>query len=117
MRNDGILKICAGNEQSLASQPTMCRLENTPGRVELYKMGKAFVDNFIASYDKAPDFIILDCDDTNAFLYGQQELSSFNTYYGDHCYMPLHIYKGITGKLITTILKPGRKNKSITCSP
>jgi pyruvate dehydrogenase (quinone) len=25
--------------------------------------------------------------------------------------MPLHIYEGLTGKLITTILKPGRRNK------
>jgi hypothetical protein len=27
--------------------------------------------------------------------------------------MPLHIYEGITGKLITTILKPGRRSKNI----
>jgi hypothetical protein len=25
--------------------------------------------------------------------------------------MPLHIYEGLSGKLITTILKPGRRNK------
>jgi len=25
--------------------------------------------------------------------------------------MPLHIYGGLSGKLITTILKPGRRNK------
>lgn len=113
LRNDGILKVCSGREQSLASQPTMCRLENMPGRVELYKMGKALVDNFIASYHKAPDFIILDCDDTSALTYGQQELALFNTYYGDHCYMPLHIYEGMTGKLVAAILKPGRRSKSI----
>jgi len=113
LRNDGIIKVCSGSEQSLASQPTMCRLENMPGRSELYKMGKALVDNFIASYHKAPGFIILDCDDTSALTYGQQELALFNTYYGDHCYMPLHIYEGITGKLIAAILKPGRRSKSI----
>jgi len=113
LRNDGILKICAGNEQTLASQPTMCRLENLPGTKELYNMGKVFVDTFIASYDKAPDFIILDCDDTSALTYGQQELALFNTHYGDYCYMPLHIYEGMTGKLVTTILKPGRRSKSI----
>lgn len=113
LRNDGILKICAGNEQSLASQPTMCRLENQPGSKELYSIAKVFIDNFIASYDKVPDFIILDCDDTSALIYGQQELALFNTYYGAHCYMPLHIYEGMTGKLITTILKPGRRSKSL----
>lgn len=113
LKNDGILKICSGQEHSLATQPTMCRLENLPGKKELYNMAKVFVDNFIASYPKAPGLIILDCDDTSALIYGQQELALFNTYYGDHCYMPLHIYEGLSGKLITTILKPGRRSKSI----
>jgi hypothetical protein len=113
MREDGILKVCSGNERSLASQPTMCRLENLPGRTEMYRMGKAFVDNFIASYAKPPKVIILDCDDTDALVYGQQELALFNTYYGDHCFMPLHIYEGLSGKLILTILKPGRRSKSL----
>lgn len=113
LKDDGILKICAGQEHSLATQPTMCRLENLPGEKELYNMAKVFVDNFIASYDKAPGVIILDCDDTSALTYGQQELALFNTYYGDHCYMPLHIYEGLSGKLITTILKPGRRSKSV----
>jgi len=113
LRNDGILKICAGQEHTLAAQPTMCRLENLPGSKELYNMAKVFIDNFIVSYPKAPDLIILDCDDTNALTYGQQELSLFNTYYGDHCYMPLHIYEGLSGKLVTTILKPGRRSKSL----
>ena len=113
MREDGILKICAGQEQSLSTQPTMCRLENLPGAKELYNMAKVFIDTFIASYPKAPGLIILDCDDTNALTYGQQELSLFNTYYGDHCYMPLHIYEGLSGKLVTTILKPGRRSKSL----
>lgn len=113
LRNDGIFKMCAGQEQDLATQPTMCRLENLPRSKELYNMAKVFIDNFIASYPKAPDMIILDCDDTNALTYGQQELSLFNTYYGDHCYMPLHVYEGLSGKLVTTILKPGRRSKSL----
>jgi len=113
LKNDEILKICADQQQSLATQPTMCRLENQPGKKELYLMAKAFVDNFIASYESAPGIIIIDSDDTDSLTYGQQELALFNTYYGDNCYMPLHIYEGITGKLITTILKPGRRSKSI----
>jgi Transposase DDE domain group 1 len=85
LRNDDIMKICAGQERALAAQPTMCRLENLPGSKELYDMAKVFIDNFIASYPKALGLIILDCDDTNALTYGQQELSLFNTYCGDHC--------------------------------
>ena len=76
-------------------------------------MAVAFLDNFIASYANEPGVIIIDSDDTNSFTYGQQELALFNNYYGDYCFMPLHVYEGISGKLITTILKPGRKSKSI----
>ncbi len=113
LKDDGIMRLCAHQEQSLASQPTMCRLENRPGKKELYRMAKAFIDHFIDSYESPPGIIILDCDDTNSDTYGQQELALFNTYYGDSCYMPLHIYEGLSGKLITTLLKPGRRSKSL----
>ena len=115
LRNDMILKTCAGRlPQSgleLASQPTMSRLENSVGYKDLYRMGEEILDNFIESYPDEPPLIIIDCDDTNNDTYGQQELSLFNNYYHGYCYMPLHIYEGLSGKLITTILKPGRRNK------
>ncbi|MCP4581011.1 MAG: hypothetical protein GY839_05295, partial [candidate division Zixibacteria bacterium] len=40
-------------------------------------------------------------------MHGNQQLNLFNGYYGNHCFMPLHVYEGLSGKLITTILKPG----------
>ena len=115
LRSDMILKLCAGrlpqSDNDLASQPTMSRLENTVTRTDLFRLGKCLIDNFINSYSIAPSVIILDCDDTNNDTYGQQELALFNNYYNEYCYMPLHIYEGLSGKLITTILKPGRRNK------
>ena len=113
LRDDGILKVCAKQEQSLATQPTMSRFENQLGNKELYNIAKVFVDQFIYSYPDEPDVIILDCVDTSSILYGQQELGLFNSYYDDYCYMPLHIYEGFSGKLIATILKPGRRSRSI----
>ena len=113
LKDDRIIKVCANHQQSLAAQPTMSRFENQADNKQLYKMAIAFVDNFIASYANEPKVIIIDSDDTNSFTYGQQELSLFNSYYGDYCFMPLHVYEGITGKLITTILKPGRRSKSV----
>jgi len=113
MKHDGVLKICSGGHRALSSQPTMCRFENSVSTRELYEMAKAFVDIFIASYAEPPEVIILDCDDTDALTYGQQELTLFNSYYGGHCYMPLHIYEGLSGKLVTSILKPGRRSKSV----
>ena len=116
LRDDMILKICAevlpesGN--SLSSQPTMSRFENSLSRSELYKIAVAFVDNFIQSYSEEPPVIILDPDDTNSNTYGGQQLTLYNDYYGEYCYMPLHIYEGQSGKLIATILKPGRRSKT-----
>jgi hypothetical protein len=89
----------------------MSRLENSVDRKDLFRMGKELMDVFVDSYTREPALIILDLDDTNNNTYGQQELSLFNNYYHDYCYMPLHIYEGLSGKLITTILKPGRSNK------
>jgi hypothetical protein len=115
LRQDMILKICAGRlpqtGDDLASQPTMSRLENSVSKTDLFRIGKQLVDVFVNSYKQDPQVIILDCDDTNTNTYGQQELALFNNYYDEYCYMPLHIYEGLTGKLITTILKPGRRSK------
>ena len=115
LRDDMIFKLCAGRApqtgNSLASQPTMSRLENSISNRDLYHIGKEILNTFIESYDKSPGVIILDCDDTNNATYGQQELTLYNHYYRDHCYMPLHIYEGLSGKLVTTILKPGRRSK------
>lgn len=115
LRSDMVFKACANrlpeSGADLASQPTMSRLENTVTTRDLYRIGLKLLDCFVASYTTRPGVIIVDCDDTNNNTYGQQELTLFNNYYHDHCYMPLHIYEGLTGKLITTILKPGRRNK------
>ena len=115
--HDGILKMCAGrlasDEINLASQPTMTRLENRLSHKELFDIGECFVDDFIASYDHEPDSIIIDADDTNADTYGTQQLTLFNAYYGEYCYMPLLLFEGRSGKLILPILRPGRGNKSI----
>ena len=91
----------------LASQPTMSRFENQISRSCLYRIARAFLDAFIASYQKPPAAIILDIDDTQDTVYGTQQLSLFNGYLGAYAYQPLHIYEGQTGKLITTILRPG----------
>lgn len=115
LREDIIMKLCSGRlpqtGADLASQPTMSRLENAVSHTDLYRLGQHLVNMFIDSYTVPPKIIVIDCDDTNNDTYGQQELSLFNNYYHDYCYMPLHIYEGLSGKLITTILRPGRRNK------
>jgi hypothetical protein len=113
LRSDPALKISANrlpiSGLDLASQPTVSRLENVVRRADLVRMGYAMADNFIASYAVPPELIILDFDDTEDETHGQQQLTLFNKYYDSHCYLPLHVYEGISGKLITSILRPGKR--------
>jgi len=113
LRRDPALKIvCERSPLSggdLGSQPTMSRFENSVSRTTLFRMGQAFVDGFIDSYRRAPDKIIVDVDDTDDPTHGAQQLSLFNAYYDEYCYMPLHIYEGYSGKLICAVLRPGKR--------
>ena len=116
LRNDKALKMSVGRTpdgMDLASQPTMTRLENHVGHKELYAIGDLFIENFLDSYESAPDSIIIDLDDTNANTYGAQQLTLFNNYYGEYCYMPLLAFDASTGRLILPMLRPGRVNKRL----
>jgi hypothetical protein len=113
LRRDPGLKAACGRlpvrGEDLASQPTMSRLENSVSRKDLYRMAQALVDSFLCSYESPPESIILDADDTDDPTHGAQQLSFFNGYYNEYCFMPLHIYEGQSDKLITTILRSGKR--------
>jgi hypothetical protein len=113
LRHDPAFKAACGrlpcSDDSLASQPGMSRFENAPRRSELYRMAQAVFDTFAASYEQAPKCLLLDIDDTADEVHGAQQQSLFNGYYDSYCYLPLHIYEGQSGQLITTILRQGRR--------
>jgi hypothetical protein len=113
-RDDPVFRILAGRYpeigETLASQPTMSRFENRVSRTTLYRLALIFADVFVASYDSPPTVIVIDFDDTEDRVHGDQQMSLFNGYYDDYCYMPLHVYEGLSGRLITTILKPGKRS-------
>lgn len=112
LRNDPIMKIACErlpDDEALASQPTISRFENGLTRTDLYRISEVFVDVFIESYSTPPEGIIVDIDDTDDLTHGRQQLTLFNAYHGDNCYMPIHIYEGKSGKLITTVLRPGKR--------
>jgi len=115
LRDDPIFKMVANRlpetGNALGSQPTMNRFENTISRPTLYRIAKVFVDNFVESYEIQPNIVVLNIDDTEDKVHGHQQLALFNDYYGDYCYLLLHAYEGLSGKLITTILKPGKRSK------
>jgi hypothetical protein len=110
-RADPALKAAVGrlpSDPALASQPTMTRLENSVSRKDLLRLANVFGDLFIQSFDSPPEAVIIDLDPTVDLCHGMQEMSLFNGWVGERCLMPLHVYDGITGRLITTVLRPGK---------
>jgi len=93
----------------IPSQPTISRLENLADTRTLYKIGTGFIDLFCKSYATPPTTIVLDIDDTADMVHGQQELALFNTHAGGHCFQPIHIFEGNSGKPILSLLRPGKR--------
>jgi len=114
LRRDPMFKLAVGRAplsegNDLASGPTLSRLENSVSRKDIYRLAKRFVEAFIASYAQAPAVIVLDMDHSEDATHGQQELAFYNHHYGSHCYLPLFIFEGLSGKLITAVLRPGKR--------
>jgi hypothetical protein len=112
LRNDPIFKLMLDRLPEtgapLASQPTISRFANRISRTELYRMALVLLKQWIASYASPPSVIVLDVDDTEAPVHGEPEQARDDSYDGGYCFMPLHLYEGLSGRLITTILKAKR---------
>jgi Transposase DDE domain group 1 len=93
----------------LASAPTFSRLEHQMDRKDIYRLTRAFVDHFIASYAEPPAAIVLDLDHSDDPTYGQQEFAFYNHHYQNHCYLPLFIFEGTSQALVTAYLRPGTR--------
>ncbi|MCH2209597.1 MAG: transposase, partial [Lentisphaerales bacterium] len=67
LKNDPALKVSVGrsvNDASLGSQPTLSRLDNSFNKADLIRMAYALEDNFLNSFSKEPETIIIDMDPT-----------------------------------------------------
>lgn len=95
--------------RSIPSQPTISRLENLADTRTLYRIGAGFIDLFCRSYARPPASIVLDIDDTDDMVHGQQELALFNTHAGGHCFKPIHIFEAGSGKPVLSLLRPGKR--------
>ena len=93
--------------QDLASAPTFSRLEHQIDRKDLYRLTRALVDHFIASYPEPPPAIVLARDHSDDPTHGQQEFTFYNHYYKNYCYLPLFIFEGTSHALVTAYLLRG----------
>jgi Transposase DDE domain group 1 len=112
LRADPALKMACGrlpdSGADLASQPTLSRLENTPGARDLVRLSHGLIDLWCQSHPVAPKAIMLDIDDTADTVHGHQQLSLFNAHYDERCFLPIHIYDAASGHCLLTILRPGK---------
>jgi hypothetical protein len=112
LRTDPAFKLACGrlpdSGDDLCSQPTMSRWENAPTRREVVRMTSAMIDLYCASYARPPVAVTLDIDDTCDVVHGHQQLSLFNAYYGERCFLPIHVYDTATARPVAVLLRPGK---------
>ena len=113
LRTDPALKMAVGRAPEsggdLMSQPTLSRLENTPDWRTLARIGVGMIDLYCSSFARAPKRIVLDIDDTDDPVHGQQELALFNAHYDCTCFQPIHVFDGLSGKPVLALLRPGKR--------
>lgn len=115
LRHDPIYKIACerlpfAQQNPLASQPTMTRLENHVGKQEVSKIRSRLVDGFIRQYQRAPGEIVLDIDGWDDPTHGQQQLSCFHGYYEQSMYFPVLINEAKTGYPLVLQLRAGNSH-------
>jgi len=98
-----------GTGRDLMSQPTLSRLENAPSWRELARMGLCMIDLFCDSFERVPERIVLDIDDTPDAVHGGQQLALFNAHYDNYCFQPIHIFDAATAKPVLSLLRPGKR--------
>jgi hypothetical protein len=137
LRHDPLFKTLVGrspdDDEPLASGSTMARfhqaytrrdaelppeerpvlLEQQSALCGRIKIGNDYLmDTFIRTRRRVPHFVILDLDATDDPTHGQQILSGYHGYYGQHQYLPLLFYDGVSGFPLGAWLRPGTVHAS-----
>jgi hypothetical protein len=102
--------------RDLASQSTLCRLENLPGMRELVAMGRAMVDLYCASFRQVPKRIVLDIDDTFDAVHGGQQLRLFNAHHDEYGFQPMVVFDG-DGRFVGAVLRPAKRPSGAEIRP
>jgi len=115
LRRDPAFKLACGrlpeSGRDLCSQPTLSRLENAPSLREAIRLSYALVDLWMDSYERPPEAVTLDIDDTVDVVHGHQQLSFFNAYYDEYCFLPIHVYDTERSRPVAVVLRAGRVPK------
>ena len=94
LREDVLMQTALGRVDTLASSPTLSRLETRATHGQIWALHEVLVAQFIASHAGPPSGPVLDIDASDIPLHGNQELREFHGYYDHHCYLPLYVFCG-----------------------
>ena len=104
LRQDVALQTAVERDQWLASASTLCRFENRADREAAWRLHEVLLDQFIASFKRAPKKLILDFDATDDPVHGEQDGRFFHGYYRHYCFLPLYVFCG--HQLLVSYLRP-----------
>ena len=79
LRDDLVLQTACGGDRRLASPSTVGRLERAADRSWAWAAHETLVESFIASYDEAPEELVLDFDCTDDAVHGCPRKAAFRT--------------------------------------
>lgn len=126
LRVDPVMKLVCGrrpgDEQDLASQPTLSRFENAARRRDLVTMAYELTQCVIDEQKRRrrhskPKLITIDMDPTEDPTYGDQQLTFFNGYYDNWCYLPMVTTIQFDYEpeqfLVAPVLRPGNAVSSV----
>jgi len=108
LRTDPAIQTAVNREDALASQSTLCRLENRSNRQAMVDIHQIFVKQFIASFKQPPEELILDFDATDDPTHGQQEHTFYHGYYRHYCFLPLYVF--CNDQLLVSYLRPSHQD-------
>ena len=119
LRDDPVLKLLLGRDpirgESLASQATLSRFENSLERRALWGLGEAFAQTLVAHHRRrlGPGVrrVTIDLDVTDDPTHGSQQGSLFNGHYREYCLLPLAGFVQFGEEkeqhLVALVLRPG----------
>lgn len=109
LRTDPLLGLaCDAEGRELSSQPTLSRFENATSGRELNRLWRAYQQQYVEGLAVDTELVVLDIDSTDDPTHGGQQLSFFHGFYDQYMLQPLLVFDGLSGQLVTALLRPGR---------
>ena len=101
---DPVVQTACERDESLAGSSTLCRFEQRAKHQWAIAIHREMVEQFIASFTRPPEELVLDFDATDDPVHGHQPGRFFHGYYDSYCYLPLYVF--CAQQLLVAYLRP-----------